>query len=57
MKKSKECARAGQKREKRNDSGFINDVVLCLMLIRIDSVLLNEAVFVSNFIDAELNTN
>lgn len=43
--------------EKRNDSGFINDVVLCLMLICNDSVLLNEAVFVSNFIDAELNTN
>lgn len=57
MKKSKECARAGQKRGKRNDCGFINDVVLCLMLICIDSVLLNEAVFVSNFIDAELNTN
>lgn len=57
MKKSKECARAGQKREMRNDSGFINDVVLCLMLICIHSVLLNEAVFVSNFIDAELNTN
>lgn len=57
MKKSKEYARAGQKRGKRNDCGFINDVVLCLMLICIDSVLLNEAVFVSNFIDAELNTN
>lgn len=48
-------SRSGKRKEKL--CGFINDVVLCLMLICIDSVLLNEAVFVSNYIDAELNTN
>lgn len=43
--------------KKRIDSSFINYVVLSLKLICIDSVLLNEAVFMSDFIDAKLNTN
>lgn len=38
--------------QKRNHSGFINYVILCLPHIYIDSVLLTEAVFVSDFIDA-----
>lgn len=46
-----------RERKKRNRSSFINCAILCLMLIYIDSVPLNKAVFVSDFIDNELDTN